>query len=82
MQYYNVQAVDDLLLLALTIIEDQIIRWVVSLREKVSYFTRHTYMAAILTFYEINDITLSNQVLNLVFSVEGCFVCSSVFVMD
>jgi hypothetical protein len=61
MQYHSLQAVDDLLLLAPIVIEDQIIRWLVSLRENVSYVTRRTYMAAILTFYEINDITLRKR---------------------
>ena len=61
MQHYNLQAVDDLILLAPTVIEDQIITWLVSLRESVSYVTRCTYMAAILTFYEINDITLRRK---------------------
>lgn len=50
-----------MLLLAPIVIEDQIIRWLVSLRENVSYVTRRTYMAAILTFYEINDITLRKR---------------------
>ena len=62
MQYYNVFDVDDLLLLlAPDIIENQIIKWLVSLRETVSYVTRRTYMAAILTFYEINDITIRKR---------------------
>jgi integrase len=61
MQHYNLQAVDDLILLAPNVVEDQIITWLVSLRESVSYVTRCTYMAAILTFYEINDITLRRK---------------------
>jgi hypothetical protein len=61
MQYHSLQAVDDLLVLAPIVIEDQIIRWLVSLCENVSYVTRRTYMAAILTFYEINDITLRKR---------------------
>jgi hypothetical protein len=69
MQYHNLQSIDDLLLLSeinnnkndTITIEDQIIKWLVSLRESVSYVTRRSYMAAILTFYEINDITLRNK---------------------
>jgi integrase len=68
MQYYGLQAIDELLLLATNnketipiIIEDKIINWLVALRETITYHTRHTYMSAILTFYEINDITLRRR---------------------
>jgi hypothetical protein len=68
MQYYGLQAIDELLLLATNnketteiIIEDKIINWLVALRETIIYNTRHTYMSAILRFYEINDITLRRK---------------------
>jgi integrase len=68
MQYYGLQAIDELLLLATNnkettpiIIEDKIINWLVALRETITYNTRHTYMSAILKFYEINDITLRRK---------------------
>jgi hypothetical protein len=68
MQYYGLQAIDELLLLATNnketteiIIEDKIINWRVALRETIIYNTRHTYMSAILKFYEINDITLRRK---------------------
>jgi integrase len=77
MQYYGLQAIDELLLLGLAatndnnnnnnnketlvIIEDKIINWIVALRETITYHTRHTYMSAIVTFYEINDITLRRK---------------------
>jgi hypothetical protein len=60
-QYHNVQAVDDWMLLAPIVIEDQIIRWLVSLRANVCYVTRRTYMAAMLTLYEINDVILRKR---------------------
>jgi integrase len=63
MQYYNLQVIDDLLADKNTpsVIEDQIIAWLVSLRDTITYSTRHTYMAAILNFYEINDVTLRTK---------------------
>jgi integrase len=63
MQYHNLQVIDDLLADKNTpsVIEDQIIAWLVSLRETITYSTRHTYMAAILNFYEINDVTLRTK---------------------
>jgi integrase len=63
MQHYNLQAIDDLLAdkNTSTIIEDQIINWLVTLRKTASYGTRHTYMFALLTFYEINDVNLRKK---------------------
>ena len=63
MQYYNLQVIDDLLAdkNTPTVIEDQIIAWLVSLRDTITYNTRHTYLAAILTFYEINDIPIRRK---------------------
>ena len=48
-------------LLSPIIIEDHIIRWLVSLRDTISYITRRTYMTGILAFYAINDITIRRK---------------------
>jgi integrase len=75
MQYYGLQDIDQLLLASpatndnnnnnnketLVMIEDKIINWLVTLRETITYHTRHTYMSAILSFYEINDIILRRK---------------------
>jgi integrase len=67
MQFYNVTNVDDLLVdkhnpIA---VEENMINWIVALRRDphfiVTYGTRHTYLAAILFFYEINDVVLRKK---------------------
>jgi hypothetical protein len=39
-------------------IENKVIDWLVYLRSSVVYGTRYMYMSALLTFYEVNDISL------------------------
>jgi len=61
MQHYNLQTIDELLAVTKdpAIIEDKIIKWLVSLRPTgVTFRTRHTYMCALIMFYEINDVIL------------------------
>jgi hypothetical protein len=68
MQFHNLQTIDELLSLAainkdnpVVVIEDRIIDWLVSLRETITYGTRRTYLAALTTFYEINDINIRKK---------------------
>jgi integrase len=64
MQHYNLQTIDDLLgvIKDPAIIEDKIIKWLVSLQSTgVTYGTRHTYMCALVMFYEINDIIIRKK---------------------
>jgi len=64
MQHYNLQTIDELLAVTKdpAIIEDKIIKWLVSLRPTgVTYGTRHTYMCALIMFYEINDVILRKK---------------------
>ena len=67
MQFYNVTNVDDLLVDKhnTVAVEENIINWIVALRRDpnfiVTYGTRHTYLAAILFFYEINDVILRKK---------------------
>jgi integrase len=68
MQFHNLQTIDELLSLAainkdnpVVVIEDRIIDWLVSLRGTITYGTRCTYLAALTTFYEINDINIRKK---------------------
>jgi hypothetical protein len=68
MQFHNLQTIDELLSLAainkdnpVVVIEDRIIDWLVSLRGTITYGTRRTYLAALTTFYEINDINIRKK---------------------
>jgi hypothetical protein len=64
MQHYNLQTIDELLAVTKdpAIIEDKIIKWLVSLRPTgVTYGTRYTYMCALIMFYEINDVILRKK---------------------
>ncbi len=63
MQYYNIQDINELLAHKdnPTIIENNIIDWLVVLRDTVEYNTRYTYYTALMTFYEINDVNLRNK---------------------
>jgi hypothetical protein len=66
-QFHNLQTIDELVSLAIinksnpAIIEDKIIDWLVSLRETITYGTRRTTLAALTTFYEINDINIRKK---------------------
>ena len=46
----------------LTIIENNIIDWLVTLRDTVEYNTRYSYYTAITTFYEVNDVILRKKI--------------------
>ena len=63
MQYYNIQDINELLAHKdnPTIIENNIIDWLVVLRDTVEYSTRYTYYTALMTFYEINDVNLRKK---------------------
>lgn len=63
MQYYNIQDINELLAHKdnPTIIENNIIDWLVVLRDTVEYNTRYTYYTVLITFYEINDINLRKK---------------------
>jgi integrase len=63
MKYYNIQNVNELLADKnnLTIIENNIIDWLVTLRDTVEYNTRYSYYTAITTFYEVNDVILRKK---------------------
>ena len=63
MQYYNIQDINELLAHKdnPTIIENNIIDWLVVLRDTVEYNTRYTYYTALMTFYEINDVNLRKK---------------------
>jgi hypothetical protein len=70
MQFYNITNVDDLLVDKhnLVTIEENIINWIVAMRRDpnftVTYSTRRTYLAAILFFYDINDVILRKKKLS------------------
>jgi integrase len=63
MQYYNIQEINELLVdkKNLAIIENNIIDWLVALRDTVEYNTRYSYYPAVTTFYEINDVILRKK---------------------
>jgi integrase len=70
MQYHKVQNVDQLLSLGgdttanstnFTGIEDKVIDWLVYLRSTITYGSRYMYMSALLSFYEVNDISLRKK---------------------
>ena len=67
MQFYNIKNPDDLLLDRHnpTAIEDKIIDWLMSMRKDprftVSFGTRHTYLAGVIFFYDINDVMLRRK---------------------
>jgi integrase len=71
MQYHKVQNIDQLLSLGggdttsnstnFTCIEDKIIDWLVYLRSTVTYGSRYMYMSALISFYEVNDISLRKK---------------------
>jgi integrase len=67
MLFHNYKTIDELLAdkNTPTIIEEKIIDFIVSLRIDshfaVSYRTRATYLTAILTFYDINDVILRKK---------------------
>jgi integrase len=63
MKYYNIQDINELLAYKdnPTIIENNIIDWLVALRKTVEYNTRCTYYAILMTFYEVNDINLRKK---------------------
>jgi hypothetical protein len=67
MLFHNYKTIDELLAdkNTPTIIEEKIIDFIVSLRTDshfaVSYRTRATYLTAILTFYDINDVILRKK---------------------
>ena len=70
MQFYNITNVDDLLIDKHNpvSIEENIINWIVAMRRDpnftVTYSTRRTYLAAILFFYDINDVILRKKKLS------------------
>jgi hypothetical protein len=68
MQFHGYKAIAELLTDKNnpTIIEDKIIDWLVALRKedasfKMAFNTRHGYLAAVLTFYEINDVNIRKK---------------------
>jgi hypothetical protein len=63
MQYYNIQDINELLADKNNpiIIENNIIDWLVALRDTVEYSTRYSYYTALMTFYEVNDIILRKK---------------------
>ena len=67
MRFHNYKTIDELLAdkNTPTIIEEKIIDFIVALRTDadfaVSYRTRATYLTAILTFYDINDVILRKK---------------------
>ena len=63
MKYYNIQDINELLANKndLTIIENNIIDWLVALRDTVEYNTRYSYYTALMTFYEVNDVILRKK---------------------
>jgi integrase len=67
MRFHNYKTIDELLAdkNTPTIIEEKIIDFIIALRTDsdfvVSYRTRATYLTAILTFYDINDIILRKK---------------------
>jgi integrase len=63
MKYYNIQNVNELLADKNnpTIIENNIIDWLVTLRDTVEYNTRYSYYTALTTFYEVNDVILRKK---------------------
>jgi integrase len=46
---------------AQTGIEDKVIDWLVYLRSTITYGSRYMYMSALLSFYEVNDISLRKK---------------------
>jgi hypothetical protein len=70
MQYHKVENIDQLLSLGgdttanstnFTGIEDKVIDWLVYLRSTITYGSRYMYMSALLSFYEVNDISLRKK---------------------
>src|SRR5919112_4419997 len=63
MQYYNIQDINELLADKNNpiIIENNIIDWLVALRDTVEYNTRYSYYTALMTFYEVNDVILRKK---------------------
>src|ERR671914_287837 len=63
MKYYNIEDINELFANKnnSTIIENNIIDWLVALRNTVEYNTRYTYYTALMTFYEINDVNLRKK---------------------
>jgi hypothetical protein len=67
MRFHNYKTIDELLAdkNTPTIIEEQIIDFIIALRTDsdfaVSHRTRATYLTAILTFYDINDVILRKK---------------------
>jgi hypothetical protein len=67
MRFHNYKTIDELLAdkNTPTVIEEKIIEFIITLRTDsdfaVSYRTRATYLTAILTFYDINDVILRKK---------------------
>ena len=66
MNYLNISAPDDLLIHPENpkIIQDQIIEYLIQLKNppnSLRYATRSQYLAAIMTFYELNDAPLNKK---------------------
>lgn len=67
MRFHNYKTIDELLAdkNTPTVIEEKIIEFIIALRTDsdfaVSYRTRATYLTAILTFYDINDVILRKK---------------------
>src|SRR5215208_270943 len=63
MKYYNIQDINELLADKDNpiIIENNIIDWLVALRDTVVYKTRCTYYAILMSFYDVNDVNLRKK---------------------